>query len=353
MSEKNPFLCVPAESGEQVRQQLLELGILAIDRRIESEEGRLYFPLTQEIDMDGIFSDVDSTEWQIGFREFTPILSGPRTIREALENKLSESELDLLPRAYDLIGDIAVLEIPTALHNQRHVIGEAFLQVRPNFVTILGKRGAIKGTLRTREYELLAGIDKTATTHIEYGCKISIDLAKAYFSPRLLEEHNRVAQLVQKNEHVVDMFTGVGPFALHIARKVQANVVAVDINPEAIQLLQSSMTMNRLLGQIEPINQDIREYIATVQSHQTDRVIMNHPSGAFDFIPEACHLLKSGGIVHYYDFMGGEDPEGDLTNKLAESIEDTDRKLKDISLIRRVRDSAPYEYHMVIDATIQ
>ncbi|MHA2423484.1 MAG: class I SAM-dependent methyltransferase [Candidatus Thorarchaeota archaeon] len=353
MSEENPFICVPTESGEQVRQHLLELGILDINRKIESNEGKLFFPLTREIDLNDIFPETDVSEWTTGFRDFASTITGPRTVREALENKLSESELDLLPRAYDLIGDIAVLEIPTELDNHRFTIGEAFLQVRPNFVTILGKKGAISGTLRTREYELLAGIDKTDTTHIEYGCKISVDLAKAYFSPRLLEEHNRITQLVQENEHIVDMFTGVGPFALHIARKVNVNVKAVDINSEAIQLLQSSMTMNRLLGQIEPINQDIREYTKTAQPHQADRVIMNHPSGASDFIQEACHLLKEGGIIHYYDFMGGEDPEGALSTKLVELIENTDRKVKERSLIRRVRDSAPYEYHMVIDATIQ
>ena len=57
--------------------------------------------------------------------------------------------------------------------------------------------------------------------------------------------------------------------------------------------------------------------------------------------------------MHYYDFMGGEDPEQTLTTKLVHLVEDSDRKVKEISLIRRVRDSAPYEYHMVIDAIIQ
>jgi tRNA (guanine37-N1)-methyltransferase len=352
MSEENPFLCVPSESGEQVRRHLIELGILDIDRKIESEEGKLYFPLTRVIDLSSAFSEVDISGWTTGFREFKSTTTGPRTVREALKDKLSETELDLLPRAYDLIGDIAVLEIPSELHDHRFTIGKAFLQVRSHFVTILGKKGAITGTLRTRDYELLAGIDKTDTIHIEYGCRISVDLAKAYFSPRLLEEHNRIAQLVRKNELVVDMFTGVGPFALHIARKAQATVTAVDINPEATQLLRTSMTMNRLLGHIEPTNQDIREYVTTVQPNQADRVIMNHPSGASDFIPEACQLLKAGGVIHYYDFMGGEDPEGALTKRLVGLIEDSGRKVKEISLVRRVRASAPYEYHMVIDATI-
>ena len=80
---------------------------------------------------------------------------------------------------------------------------------------------------------------------------------------------------------------------------------------------------------------------------------MNHPSGASDFVSEACYLLKSGGTMHYYDFIGGKDPEQELSKKLCELVEETGRKVKEIVLIRRVRDSAPYEYHMVIDAVIE
>ncbi len=352
MSVEKPFLCVPAAYGEQVRRKLLDLSLLDIDCKIVSTEGKLFFPLVKEVDLSEITQDMETSEYTTGIMEFTPILSGPRTIREALEDTLNEDELELLPRAYDLIGDIAVLEIPQELQEHRFAIGDAFLQVRSNFVTILGKKGAITGTLRTREYELLAGIDKTDTIHTEYACKIAVDLSKAYFSPRLLEEHNRIAQSVHENEHVTDMFTGVGPFALHIARKVRAKVVAVDINPEAIKLLETSMTMNRLQGTIDPITNDVRKFIQMVEPQSTNRVIMNHPSGASDFVSEACYLLKSEGKMHFYDFIGGKDPEEDLSKKLCRLVEDAGRKVNEIVLIRRVRDSAPYEYHMVIDAVI-
>jgi len=352
MTNGNPYLCIPVEFGEQVRRRLIELELLNTDLKLLSEDGKLYFPLINEEATAKVLPDLKSIEHSTGEREFTSTYSGPTTLRNALEGKLTETELDLLPRAYDLIGDIAVLEIPDELSDHQYAIGEAFLQVRSNFTTILGKKGAIKGTLRTREYELLAGSDKTNTTHTEYGCRISVDLAKAYFSPRLLEEHNRVAHLVQTDEHVIDMFTGVGPFALHIARKVNAKVIAVDINPDAIELLEKSMSMNRLIGLIEPVNKDVREYAKTVETHIADRVIMNHPSGSSDFISEACYLLKPGGTMHYYDFIGGDSPEGDISEKLGQLVEKSSRKIDEITLIRRVRDSAPYEYHMVVDAII-
>ena len=79
---------------------------------------------------------------------------------------------------------------------------------------------------------------------------------------------------------------------------------------------------------------------------------MNHPSGASDFISEACYLLKPGGTMHYYDFIGGEDPEGDISEKLSQLVKTCSRTVDEISLVRRVRDSAPYEYHIVVDAII-
>ncbi|MHA2323345.1 MAG: class I SAM-dependent methyltransferase, partial [Candidatus Thorarchaeota archaeon] len=200
-----------------------------------------------------------------------------------------------------------------------------------------------------REYQCLAGEDKTDTIHIEYGCRLAVDLSKAYFSPRLLEEHNRIAQLVKDNEFIVDMFCGVGPFPIHIARQKKAHIIAIDINPDAIGLLNESVRLNKLVGTIEPIVGDAKDYS---KSHVADRVIMNHPSGAFDFVPDACRILKPQGVLHYYDFVGGENPEGTITNKLTQLVEDAGRSIDTVNIVKRVRDSAPYEFQMVVDAII-
>lgn len=352
MSDRIPYLCVPVKLGEEVRRILLLHEILDAEHRIISEDDKIFFPLSEGYQFDEVSSALGLIEYTTGSREFPPSVNGPRTLAESLREVLTQTELEMLPRAYDLIGDIAVLEIPEALSAHKSRIGAAFLDLHPNFVTVLGKKGAISGTIRVREYELLAGENKTDTIHTEYGCRIAVDLADAYFSPRLLEEHNRVAKQVQEGEEVVDMFTGVGPFALHIARRIDARVTAVDINPAAIELLKKSMLLNRLVGAIVPMPSDIREFARTFESGAADRVIMNHPSGASDFIPEACYLLKRGGIMHYYDFMGGADPEGAVIEKLQGLVKLHGRNASEIGTVRRVRDSAPYEYQLVVDATV-
>jgi tRNA (guanine37-N1)-methyltransferase len=203
MSSKKLFLKVVLNDGERTRKTLLEHNLLDIEYKILSQDGALFIPLRQEVQSELIDTIMGPINFEKGEMEFEPVSHGPKNLTEALESYLSPEELELVPRAYDLIGDIAVLEIPDELSSHRETIGKVFHEVHKNFSTILAKKGAISGPTRVREYQCLAGEDKTDTIHIEYGCRLAVDLSKAYFSPRLLEEHNRIAQLVKDNEFIV------------------------------------------------------------------------------------------------------------------------------------------------------
>jgi tRNA (guanine37-N1)-methyltransferase len=352
MSSEKQYISVPATDGETIRKILLTMELLDSSCKIISEAGLLYFPLKFEITNDQLKTLNSTVTVDTGFRPFEVVAQGPRTLVDALKGELPPEKLALLPRAYDLIGDIAVLEIPDEISSYSGLIGEVFHHIHSNFKTVLAKKGAVSGTTRVREYVHLAGEDRTKTIHTEYGCRLAVDVAKAYFSPRLLEEHNRIAQLVKSGEIVVDMFCGVGPFAIHIAKKAEAKVIAIDINPSAIDLLRESIEMNKLVGTILPVVADAHDYANTAELC-VNRVIMNHPSGASDFVGDACSILKPGGFIHYYDFIGGETPEDTLREKVTKLVEDAGRKVQSLKLLRRVRDSAPYEFQMVADVVIQ
>ena len=351
MSSERYYISVPVRDGERIRTVLSDLGLLDGECKIISENGALYLPTVTEVTLDQIKQQSIDVSLKTGKRHFQAAFKGPRTLTEVLEGKLTSNELAFLPRAYDLIGDIAVLEIPDEITQHSKLIGEVFHNIHRNFKTVLAKRGAVSGTTRVREYDLLSGENRTKTIHTEYGCRLAVDVERAYFSPRLLEEHNRIAHLVENDELVVDMFCGVGPFAIHIARQKQARVIAIDINPSAIELLRESITLNKLIGSIIPIVADAHEYVKNNEL-RADRVIMNHPSGASEFVPDACSILKSGGTIHFYDFIGGETPEATLVEKVSRLIEQTGRSVIQVPTIRRVRDSAPYEYQMVADIII-
>ncbi|MHA1813629.1 MAG: hypothetical protein ACTSYX_09395, partial [Candidatus Thorarchaeota archaeon] len=102
-----------------------------------------------------------------------------------------------------------------------------------------------------------------------------------------------------------------------------------------------------------PVVADAHEYVPTAFDHDVDRVIMNHPSGVSEFVEDACTAVRPGGVIHYYDFIGGPNPEDELVSKVRRLVRNAGRAIKEMSSIRRVRDSAPYEYQMVLDAVIE
>ncbi len=349
---RRPYLRVPTRMGETAKKRLGESGLLDFGYRIENRDDYLYMPLRTRVSVEVLSEALGMKKVETGELDFEPFRPVGEKLSDVLAGDMNSDEVRLLPRSYDLIGDIAVLEIPSEIAQHEQKIGTAFLKIHRNFSTVLVKRGAISGVIRTREYDLIAGVDKTDTVHIEYGCRIAVDLARAYFSPRLLEEHHRVAGLVQDGEIVIDMFTGVGPFALHIVTTRRADVYAIDINPDAIALLERSMRMNRLMGMIHPVVADAGIYVPANFQKRADRVIMNHPKGASEFIALACMAVTGGGVVHYYDFAGGADPEEQFAQKVKSLVEKSGRSLRRIEAVKRVRDSAPYEFQMVADLII-
>jgi len=183
-----------------------------------------------------------------------------KTFVELLENELPSHLLASLPRAMDLVGDIAIIEIPLELDAHKRVIGETVLKTHKNAQTVLAKAGAISGTYRLREFSVIAGEPKTKTVHKEHGCKYYVDLAKVYFSPRLSHEHNRVASFVKDGETVVDLFAGVGPFSVLIAKtRENVKVYAIDANPYAIKFLKKNIRLNRVESQVYPILGDAKQ----------------------------------------------------------------------------------------------
>ncbi|MCY0852361.1 MAG: methyltransferase, partial [Thermoplasma acidophilum] len=106
---------------------------------------------------------------------------------------------------------------------------------------------------------------------------------------------------VSDGEFIFDMFAGVGPISIEIARYRRVRIIAADINCDAVEMLKENMEKNPLRGIIEPFCEDAR--IAAERVTGADRVIMNHPTASFEFIDYAVKTLREGGVINYYEFL--------------------------------------------------
>jgi tRNA (guanine37-N1)-methyltransferase len=259
-----------------------------------------------------------------------------------------------LPHSVDFVGDIAIIEVPPELDVYKTLIGETILKVNRNVRTVLAKAGAIGGTYRTRDFTIVAGESRTETTHKEYECQFYLDVAKVYFSPRLSFEHHRVASLVKEGENVVDLFAGVGPFAVQIAKMRQdVEVFAVDLNPYAFEYLKRNIRINRVEGKVHPFLGDARQVVRRKLFGIADRVIMNLPENALEFVDVACETIgPDGGTVHFYSFVSTSHSLSIAESIFDKAVEECGRKVEEVLFSRLVRGTAPYEWQSVLDATI-
>lgn len=107
---------------------------------------------------------------------------------------------------------------------------------------------------------------------------------------------------MKKNETVADLFAGVGPFAVLIAKKSKCKkVIANDINKTAVKLMKENAELNKVKN-IEIYNKDARYF----KNLKADRVIMNIPKFSEKFLETALMNVKKKGIIHYYTFSRDE-----------------------------------------------
>lgn len=223
-------------------------------------------------------------------------------VSECLQKEFPHINWEKISLKFDRLGEIAVLKLDTTLtsHSVRQRVGELILSRSPRLKAVLNKNDIVEGVKRIYPIEHLAGEKMWQSWHQEYGVFIFVDL-RAYFNPRLAEEHHRVAMSVRPGDKILDLFTGVGSFALHCAKETSCDVVAIDINPFAINALQRSMKRNKLQGNIYPILGDSLS-ILRLQNH-FDRVIINLPQISMNYLSYSVTLLKKRGIITFYQFV--------------------------------------------------
>jgi tRNA (guanine37-N1)-methyltransferase len=274
-------LIVPKEKAEKVRQKLIEKDLLIKKVKIKRDEKYVYFPVKEKVEMEGCLLTEKNFE-EIERKNYIEILK--------------EKGIDIESISIDFIGEVAIIRLMNNSYAKE--VAKAIMETNKHVKTVYLDRG-IKEDYRVRDLQHVAGERRTETMHIEYGVKIKLDVTKVYFSPRLAAERMRVAEQIEEGSIVIDMFAGVAPFSLIIAKyAMPEKIYAVDKNPYAIKYARENVRINRMESIIEVVEGDAKEIVPKLPG--ANHVIMNLPHKSFEFLPLA---MKKGEVLHYYEIL--------------------------------------------------
>jgi tRNA (guanine37-N1)-methyltransferase len=320
VSQKKWCISVPKKDGERLRQELKQLGLLNGRYRIEERKGRLYIPFK---------GGPNDQRYEV---EACTVTLRPQTGHTNVESR------------YDVIGDIAIINWFEGVE----VAAAELLEALKNIKVVLASASAVNGEYRLKKLLFVAGERRTETIHKEYGSRLLIDVSNVYFSPRLATERHRIAQLVQPDETVVDMFAGVGPYTVMLAKKIK-KAIAFELNPIAFRYLQKNIDLNKLNNVLACLGN--ANDLAPKFEAAADRVIMNLPHSAFNFLDAALTLIScDGGVIHFYDVQAQEHFPHSV-ERVRKAVQ-SDRRIIETIRLKKVRSYAPGRYHICVDARI-
>lgn len=306
MNDKREQWCVKIllSEGESKRRELISSGLADRTLRPRAENGFLLIPVVEEIE--GVSKEL-FTETQT---------------REELAR-------------HEQVGGIVILQ-------DEDVEGaKKILEARPSVHTALFATSPVEGEFRTKTFKVLAGVDTTETIYTEYGKRMIVDMTAAYFSARLSNERQRLLSQMKEEENILDMFCGVGPFPVMLGSKA-GFVVANDINPSAVYLLQKNLKLNHLKN-VVPMIGDAKNLPNLLGDLKFDRIIMNLPFDAYEFLEAASRLAKPNAIIHLYS----------LVEKEGEYTEDILRAFPNAKITEKfIRSYSPTSWHAVYDIEV-
>ncbi len=342
VTEESLAVKIEKKKGEEVRLFLLKNNLIRSNLRIKKDEQFLYIPI--------ICSSILLSNYDIVTKRFEKNEERIDSYQQLLS--LPYELQRILPTSFDIIGDIILIKLPKELHSFSKEIGNALLKTQAHVKTVCSMN-PVSGEFRNRFVQVIAGDHKTETLHKEYGIWFKIDVEKTYFSPRLANERKRVSSLIRKKSCVLDMFCGVAPFSILIAKYAKpAHIIAVDKNPIAIELAEFNIRKNKVKDKITLFNKDARnaQQLCYDLSMQPDHIIMNLPFSAFSFFSIAVQLVSNNGMIHYYDILNESQFEQRI-NDLIETAKNFRADLTHFNL-HKIKTYAPHEFYIGIDITV-
>jgi tRNA (guanine37-N1)-methyltransferase len=261
--------------------------------------------------------------------------------------------------SYDIIGDIAIIELLPGSGLSARDAAREIMKVHPRIKTVLAKKSERVGEFRLRSFRKVLGRE-TETVHREHGFRFRLDPTRVYFSPREATERERIAGMVRPGETVMVLFAGAGPYGIAIAGKQPrvSRVYQVEINPRGFEYMKQNIAMNKLGHLVVPVLGDARK-VCRMYEGACDRVVMPLPGEGHRFLGPALKCLKGRGFIHFYGI--GRNPPGiksgdemfrECVRRLERAAGKLGRRVR-ILARRRVLPYGPGAWKVCIDAEVR
>jgi tRNA wybutosine-synthesizing protein 2 len=271
-------------------------------------------------------------------------------VRDRLRAVAGEAAARAMPSGYQRLGRVLVLRLPERLRPFWPTIGAAW-QAELGVATVLVRTGPIDGELREPRTETVAG-GPTETEVVEYGVRWTFDAARVMFAAGNRTERRRAGRLVRPGEVVVDLFAGIGYFAVPAALPGRAaRVVAVEKNPVAARYLALNAERNGVAGRLVVVEGDNRS--VDLPRRAADRIFLGFLPSAVPWIPRALELVRpAGGWLHVHSVV---DAHGARTAAIAaarDAVAAARGRTVGEPAAREVKPFGPGRTHVVVDARV-
>lgn len=297
-----------------------------------------------------------------------------RTLKNLL--KIKFPNIEDLPKSFEIIGDIAIIEIKENLKYLSLEIAKTIIEINSSIKVVLEKTENISGEFRTKKLNFIYGENRKETIYKENGILLKLNVEQVYFSSKLSTEREFLSRQVKDNEKILVMFSGCGPYTFNIL-KANPNIDLIDsieINPkghfyalENLKLNKNILRKSKQFQQLKKENNhlfdktilenlnkekihffkgDVKIIIQNqLKANTYDKIYMPLPKDAGDFLDDAFKVTKKNSIIYMYDFIR----EDEFPNKTINLIK-KQAKLNNINIeileIRKVGQYSPRRYRV-------
>jgi len=253
-----------------------------------------------------------------------------------------------MPAGYQRLGRVLLLRLPEELRAHFGEIGKAW-QEEMGVAAVLVVTGPVEGELRVPHVERIAG-GSTETEVVEHGIRWRFDAARIMFAAGNRTERVRAGRLARPGEIVVDLFAGIGYFAIPAAARGPARrVYAVEKNPVAFEYLARNLALNRVEDRVTIVPGDNRAVALPLGS--ADRVFLGYLPSAVPWLPTALGTLRDhGGWLHVHLVADVRGAPASAIAIVHDALVAAGARLLEPMSAREVKPYGPGRAHVVVDA---